>query len=56
VHVGKAKKKIRQSVWRILSQTFLVFREGLMVQYGTSSWGGTRKLPKVFTEQGIAML
>jgi hypothetical protein len=28
----------------------------LMFQFGTSSWGGTRKLPYVFTEQGIAML
>lgn len=23
---------------------------------GTSSWGGTRKLPRAFTEQGVAML
>ena len=28
----------------------------LMFQIGTSSWGGTRKLPYVFTEQGVAML
>ncbi|MFC2061337.1 ORF6N domain-containing protein [Elusimicrobiota bacterium] len=28
----------------------------LKFQYGTSSWGGTRKLPRVFTEQGVAML
>ncbi|MFA4858388.1 MAG: ORF6N domain-containing protein [Candidatus Margulisiibacteriota bacterium] len=28
----------------------------LMFQIGTSSWGGTRKLPRVFTEQGVAML
>jgi len=28
----------------------------LMFQNGTSSWGGTRKLPFVFTEQGVAML
>jgi len=28
----------------------------LMYQFGTSSWGGTRKLPRVFTEQGVAML
>lgn len=27
-----------------------------MFQNGTSSWGGTRKAPKVFTEQGVAML
>ena len=28
----------------------------LMFQFGTSSWGGRRKLPYAFTEQGIAML
>ena len=28
----------------------------LMCQIGTSSWGGIRKLPYVFTEQGVAML
>jgi hypothetical protein len=28
----------------------------LRSQFVTSSWGGTRKLPFVFTEQGIAML
>jgi hypothetical protein len=30
--------------------------ENLMSQIATSSWGGTRKLPYAFTEQGIAML
>ena len=28
----------------------------LMFQNGTSSWGGRRKLPRAFTEQGVAML
>lgn len=28
----------------------------LKYQFGTSSWGGRRTLPYVFTEQGIAML
>ena len=28
----------------------------LMFHFGTSSWGGVRKLPRVFTEQGVAML
>lgn len=28
----------------------------LKSQFGTSSWGGTRKLPRAFTEQGVAML
>lgn len=27
----------------------------LMFQFGTSSWGGTRKPPCAFTEQGVAM-
>ena len=30
--------------------------EILRSQFGTSSWGGNRYLPLVFTEQGIAML
>lgn len=30
--------------------------DNLKFQFGTSSWGGTRKLPRAFTEQGIAML
>ncbi len=30
--------------------------EILKFQFGTSRWGGTRKLPFVFTEQGVAML
>ncbi len=28
----------------------------LKSQFATSSWGGTRKYPHVFTEQGVAML
>ena len=30
--------------------------DNLKSQFVTSSWGGTRKLPFVFTEQGVAML
>jgi hypothetical protein len=30
--------------------------ENLIFQIGTSSWGGTRKMPNAFTEQGVAML
>ena len=30
--------------------------ENLRHQFGTSSWGGRRYLPYVFTEQGVAML
>lgn len=28
----------------------------LIFHFGISSWGGTRKMPYVFTEQGVAML
>jgi hypothetical protein len=28
----------------------------LIFHFGTSSWGGTRKMPRAFTEQGVAML
>jgi hypothetical protein len=28
----------------------------LIFHFGTSSWGGTRKRPRAFTEQGVAML
>ena len=30
--------------------------KNLILQIATSSWGGTRKLPLAFTEQGVAML
>lgn len=30
--------------------------DDLKFHFGISSWGGTRKLPRVFTEQGVAML
>lgn len=30
--------------------------ENLKSQFATSSWGGRRTLPYVFTEQGVAML
>jgi hypothetical protein len=30
--------------------------KNLKFHFGTSSWGGTRKLPRAFTEQGVEML
>ena len=39
-------------MFQLTSQEF----NNLMSQIAISSWGGTRKLPYVFTEQGIAML
>lgn len=35
----------------------LIFQNGISsVQVGNKDWGGTRKLPYAFTEQGVAML
>jgi len=39
----------------MLALTAEEFRD-LKFHFGTSSWGGTRKLPRAFTEQGVAML
>src|ERR1035437_9882573 len=39
----------------MFSLTQTEFRN-LKYQIGTSSWGGKRKLPYAFTEQGVAML
>lgn len=40
----------------IQSQIATMDKPNLMSQIVTSSWGGTRKLPYAFTEQGVAML
>lgn len=39
--------QLTKEEWEVLNLKF---------QFGTSKWGGTRKLPYVFTEQGVAML
>ncbi len=38
------------------SQIVMMKSPSLMSQSVTSSWGGTRKMPYAFTEQGVAML
>lgn len=38
------------------SQIVIKDQANLKSQFVTSSWGGTRKLPYAFTEQGVAML
>ncbi len=39
-------------MWQLTAEEF----KNLIFHFGISSWGGTRKLPRVFTEQGVAML
>ncbi|MBI4713267.1 MAG: ORF6N domain-containing protein [Planctomycetes bacterium] len=61
---GVATRDLNKAVNRNLSRfpddfMFQLTRDefsNLKFQFGTSSWGGTRKLPRVFTEQGVAML
>ena len=61
---GVATKRLNEQVRRNIKR----FPEDFMLQltkkefenlkshFATSRWGGTRKLPYVFTEQGVAML
>jgi len=61
---GVMTKALNKAVSRNLDRfpddfMFSLTREefrNLMFQNGTSSWGGRRKLPRAFTEQGVAML
>ena len=43
-------------MFQLTKEEFDKWRNDLIFQNGTSSWGGTRKLPHAFTEQGLAML
>ena len=60
VSTGNLNKAVTRNVDRFQKDfMFQLTKEeftGLMFHFGTSSWGGTRKLPRLFTEQGVAML
>ena len=43
-------------MFQLTKEEFEFLKQTLIFQNGTSSWGGTRKLPFAFTEQGLAML
>ena len=43
-------------MFQLTQMEFNELRDNLIFQNGTSSWGGTRKRPYAFTEQGLAML
>ena len=57
---GSLNKAVTRNIARFLSD--FMFRltgdefEDLKFHFGTSSWGGTPKCPRAFTEQGVAML
>ncbi|GBR74708.1 DNA-binding protein [Candidatus Termititenax aidoneus] len=50
------KRNIRRFPEDFMFQLSRVEFANLKFQFGTSSWGGVRKLPYVFTEHGILML
>ena len=64
VTTGNLNKAVKRNIKRFPSdfmfqlteEEFDVLKKNLIFQNGTSSWGGTRKLPYAFTEQGLAML
>jgi len=60
VDTGQLTRQVRRNIDRFPEDfMFQLTKEevkNLMCQNGTSSWGGSRKLPYVFTEQGVAML
>jgi len=59
VTTGNLNKAVKRNAGRFPDDfMFQVTNEefDLIFQNGTSSWGGTRKLPYAFTEHGIAML
>lgn len=60
VNTGYLNKTVKRNIKRFPDDFMFQLNaeefKNLMFQIGTSSWGGTRKLPYVFTEQGVAML
>ena len=50
------KRNIKRFPFDFMFQLTKEEWEILMSQIATSSWGGTRKMPYAFTEQGVAML
>ncbi|MFQ5906261.1 MAG: ORF6N domain-containing protein [bacterium] len=60
VSTGNLNKAVSRNLDRFPSDfMFQLTRQelgDLIFHFGTSSWGGTRKRPRAFTEQGVAML
>ena len=60
VTTGNLNKSVKRNLKRFPVDFMFQLSEkefkNLMFQNGISSWGGVRKMPFVFTEQGVAML
>lgn len=60
VPTGRLNEQVKRNIRRFPGDfMFQLTRKEFKIlksQFAISSWGGTRKLPYVFTEQGVAML
>jgi len=60
VETKQLKRQVRRNIERFPNDFMFVLTKdeskNLKSQFGTSSWGGNRYKPMVFTEQGVAML
>lgn len=60
VTTGNLNKAVNRNIDRFPDDFVIQLTEeefkNLKFHFGTSSWGGTRKLSRAFTEQGVAML
>ncbi len=60
VKTGRLNEQVKRNIKRFPEDfMFLLTKQefdNLISQFATSSWGGRRKTPLVFTEQGVAML
>lgn len=64
VTTGNLNKAVKRNIKRfpldfmfqLTKDEFDELKSNLIFQIGISRWGGTRKLPHAFTEQGVAML
>ncbi len=60
VMTGNLNKAVKRNIERFPKEFMFQLTkeefENLIFHFGISSWGGVRKLPYVFTEQGVAML
>lgn len=59
VTTGNFNKAIKRNIERFPARFMFQLNKdefNLIFQNGISSWGGTRKMPYAFTEQGVAML
>ena len=62
VTTGNLNKAVKRNIKRfppnfmfqLTKEEFEELRNNLIFQNGISSWGGTRKQPNAFTEQGLA--